>query len=116
MSCRHPGFQILLPPLHYILTSIIRIHLYALSFRYLQVVQCTYYTVYPNKVYKTEEANKTITQLCNPPDASSLHHLLLDVDVISSHSSGSVSLANQLCSTMPDGILRPLSETYSIHL
>lgn len=50
-------------------------------------------------------------------DTAALHHLLLEVNAVSGHSPGSVTLVAQLCSKSSDAsALKPLSETYSLDI
>lgn len=49
-------------------------------------------------------------------DASVLHHLLVDVNAVSGHASGHVTLAIYLCYKSETGNLKPLSETYILDI
>ncbi|RAH73398.1 guanine nucleotide exchange factor DCK1 [Aspergillus aculeatinus CBS 121060] len=49
-------------------------------------------------------------------DAASLHHLLLEVNAVSGHAPGPVTLALYLCSQSETGALTPLSETYLLDI
>ncbi|RAL00403.1 guanine nucleotide exchange factor DCK1 [Aspergillus ibericus CBS 121593] len=49
-------------------------------------------------------------------DVAALHHLLLEVNAVSGHAPGPVTLAAYLCSQSETGALVPLSETYVLDI
>ncbi|CAK43684.1 hypothetical protein CBS115989_6182 [Aspergillus niger] len=49
-------------------------------------------------------------------DAAALHHLMLEVNAVSGHAPGPVTLAVYLCSQSETGALTPLSETYVLDI
>ncbi|PYH93896.1 hypothetical protein BO71DRAFT_354367, partial [Aspergillus ellipticus CBS 707.79] len=49
-------------------------------------------------------------------DAAALHHLLLEVNAVSGHAPGPVTLAVYLCAQSEAGSLTPLSETYVLDI
>ncbi|KAA8648537.1 guanine nucleotide exchange factor DCK1 [Aspergillus tanneri] len=50
------------------------------------------------------------------PDTATLHHLLLEINAVSGNAPGPVTLAFSLCTQSETGALKPLSETYLLHI